>query len=196
MRKIIIFVLILTLILLHFDIKAATARKIDLKTKENEISIVFLKQKENISVLIDNEKNSKLFLIKLNDKEALNKSLSIFNKKPEVFWLDNSIGDNGDIYISKKNYIKMEIKDYSLCIVKNKSEASNCDFVYLLELDREFEVNEKLSVVFYDENINDNYLGLVNESWIDSHIVSTDSIAILKISSEGYNILVIPLANK
>lgn len=196
MKKIIILVVTLIIVLLHFDTKAYTAKRIDLRTKEDETSIVFLKQKDNISLLVDREKSSKLFLIKLENKEELKDSLDIFNVNPNISFLKDSLGYNDDIYISKDDYITMKIGDYNLCIVKNKAEVMNCDFVYLLELDKEFEVDEKILTVFYDENINDEYLGLINESWIDSHIVSTEGFTILKLNSEGYNILIVPLAKR
>ena len=61
MKKIIILLIFLMFFLNHLDIQASTAKKIDLKTKENEINIIFLKLENSISVIIDELDQSKLF---------------------------------------------------------------------------------------------------------------------------------------
>ena len=196
MKKIIVFIIILSLVLMHTDINASTAKKIDLKTKEGEINIIFLKLKNSTSLLINDLNSSKLFFLKNHNEKNLKKVLNIFNIKPQIFWMKDSIGYFDNIYIDKKEYISVKINNYNLCIVENQQIVKGCDFIYLLSASKEFIVDEQTSAVFYDENISDDYLTNINESWIDSHIVSTDSFTILKLNKEEYNILVVPLANK
>ena len=59
-----------------------------------------------------------------------------------------------------------------------------------------FNPNENIKNIFYDENINTKYLQIIEESWIDSTIVSKDSFTILKLTEENYNILVVPSTNE
>ena len=65
MKKIIILLIFLMFFLNHLDIQASTAKKIDLKTKENEINIIFLKLENSISVIIDELDQSKLFFLNM-----------------------------------------------------------------------------------------------------------------------------------
>lgn len=192
MKKIFILVFTLFIILMHIDIKAATAKRIDLKIKENEINIVFIKLKESTSLLVSDETESKLFFIDYKSEKGIEKVLDIFNLKAKKYWINETEGDIDNIHVTRD---RLKISGYNLCIVKNKKEVKNCDFVYLLDLKEEFKVDENTLAIFYDENIKDEHLSVINESWVDSHIVSLESFTILKINREEYNILVVPLAN-
>ena len=196
MKKIMALIILLMIILMHTDIDASTAKRIDLQTKEDEVNIIFLKLKNSTSLLIDELGSSKLFFLKYENSEGVKKVLDIFNVKPEFFWMKNSSGYIDNIYIQKNKFIKIKINDYNLCIVEDEKEAKGCDFIYLLSLKENFIVDKQNTAVFYDENISDDYLLNINESWIESHIVSLDSFTILKLNKEEYTILVVPLANK
>ena len=196
MKKIIILLIFLMFFLNHLDIQASTAKKIDLKTKENEINIIFLKLENSISVIIDEIDQSKLFFLKYDNDKGLKKALNIFDIKPKFFDIANSEGYIDNVYIEKGKYTMIKVQDYNLCIVSSKVETEDCDFIYLLSLDDIFMVNKNTTAVFYDENIKDEYLAEINESWIESHIVSLDSFTILKLNKEEYSIFVVPLANK
>ena len=122
--------------------------------------------------------------------------MNIFDIKPKFFDIANSEGYIDNVYIEKGKYTMIKVQDYNLCIVSSKVETKDCDFIYLLSLDDIFMVNKNTTAVFYDENIKDEYLAEINESWIESHIVSLDSFTILKLNKEEYSIFVVPLANK
>ena len=62
-------------------------------------------------------------------------------------------------------------------------------------LNKEFYVNENTSVIFYDDEIDKKWLKQVQESWIESNIVSRDSFTILKLSEEFYNVTIVPSTN-
>lgn len=196
MKKIIVLIIMLMIVLVHTDIDASTAKKIDLKTKEDEVNIVFLKLRNSTSLLIDEIDHSKLFFLKYENNKGVGKALDIFSAEPEIFWMKNSSGYIDNLYIQKSKYILIKINDYNLCIVEDEKEAKDCDFIYLLSLNEVFTVDKKTTAVFYDENIPDDYLSEINESWIESHIVSLESFTILKLNKEEYTILVVPLANK
>ena len=49
--------------------------------------------------------------------------------------------------------------------------------------------------VFYDDSINTKWLKQVQESWIESNIVSSDSFTILKLDEESYNVAIVPSTN-
>ena len=78
-----------------------------------------------------------------------------------------------------------------LCVYDNVPKGS-CDFVYLMHLNQEFYVNENTSVIFYDDAIDKKWLKQVQESWIESNIVSDDSFTILKLREEYYNVVIVP----
>lgn len=196
MKKIFILIISLFIVLLHTDIKAATAKKIDLKTKEDEVNIIFLKLKGSTSLLVSDLNKSQLFFIDYKNSDGIDKVMSIFNIKPEMFWLDKSTSYSSNISIKKDKFTTVDVNNHNICIVKNLTEAEDCEFIYLLSLNDEFNVDEETLSVFYDEDIKDEYLLELNESWVDSHIVSLDSFTILKLNKEEYNILVVPLANK
>ena len=54
---------------------------------------------------------------------------------------------------------------------------------------------DRFSAVFYDEDIDDDKLKVVQESWVDNAIVSKNSFTILKLYENSYNILVVPSTN-
>ncbi|MCI9084099.1 MAG: hypothetical protein HFH46_00595, partial [Bacilli bacterium] len=80
-------------------------------------------------------------------------------------------------------------------VYKDNITTNACDFIYLMHLNNEFKLNENVSAVFYDDSINKKLLAQLQESWVDNHIVSTDSFTILKLKEENYNIVVVPSTN-
>lgn len=198
MKKIIILLLILFIVLFNIKTKAFVAKKIDLKIKDGETNIVFLRLPNSKSLLINDEEDSNLFIIDYENDRGLKDAVKIFGSKPNIFYLNKPTDKKIDnIHVFTQNSIlKFRIDNYTLCISENKQNINNCDFVYIMKLNKEFEVNENLSAIFYDDSIKEKYLKNVNESWIDSSIVSTDSFTILKLNEDSYNILVVPSTNK
>ncbi len=192
-KMIIIFIFILTLTAINT--KAYKAEKIDLKIKDKEITIVFLRLDTSNSILINDEDSSNLFVLKEGNDKKLNEVLKIFDSNPQTVYLDKQkVKTNKIEVIYKDNIYQFKIDDYTLCITEN-SEIKACDFVYLTNLDQEFIVDDKIEAIFYDDKIPMKYLKEVQESWIDNHIVSTDSFTILKLNEESYNIVIVPSTN-
>lgn len=192
MVKFFSFLLIIVVVLFCTNTKAFKAKTIDLKIKDDEVSVVFIKLKGSISLLINDDDDSNLFIIQYKNDEYLKSVLKIFKSNPNVFYLNRDIDkiiDNVHVF-KLKDVLKFTINNYTLCV--NEKSIDNCDFVYLLDLDGPFKINENISNVFYDESLNKKYLKSLEESWVDSTIVSEDSFTILKITEESYNILVVP----
>ena len=196
MKKIFILILVLFIILSTIETKAFQAKKIDLKLKEDETSIVFLNLKNSKSLLI-NDENSNLFILEYKNDKGLKEVLKIFTSKPDIFYLNKNFNKKIDnIYIFKQNKVlKFRINNYTLCVV-NENKNPNCDFVYIMNLNKEFNINENILAVFYDENINKEYLNNVSESWVESTEINKESFTILKLNEESYNIVVVPSTNK
>ena len=188
MKKVIVLGIILFLVFLHFDTRAFVA-------KDNETSIVFLRLKNSKSLLINTVDNSNLFVLDYKNDEGIDDAVKIFDSQPDVFYLKNSLEKKVDnIYITRKNgMFRFRINNYTLCIYDdNGYELRSCDFVYLMNLNKSFSVDENISTIFYDDDISKKWLSEVQESWIDNHIVSTDSFTILKLNEESYNVVVVP----
>ncbi len=199
MKKIGILVLITVITLFNIDTRAFVAKKIDLKIKDNETSIVFLRLINSTSLLINDEDHSNLFILNYKNDEGLKEVVKIFGSKPDIFYLNNTLDKKVDnVYVFKqKDLLKFRIDNYTLCIYDKRSHnVDNCDFVYLMNLKEEFEVNENISAIFYDDRIDEKWLKNLQESWVDYSIVSPESFTILKLNEDSYNIVVVPSTNK
>ena len=198
MKKLISILTLLCILLLNINTKAYVAKKIDLKLKNDETSIVFLRLENSMSLLITDEDDSNLFIIDYKNDKGLKNAIKIFGNMPDIFYLNKKIDkkiDNTHIFM-QNNILKFRINNYTICIIrKNKNSINSCNFVYLMKLDSEFEVNEKISAIFYDISIPKLYLNNIQESWVDSAIVSPENFTILKLNEDSYNILVVPSTN-
>jgi len=197
MKKILFMIIILFIIFYNINTKAIFVKKIDLKIKEDETSIVFLKLKNSTSLLINDEDDSNLFIIDYKNDNELKEVIKIFGSEPDIFYLNRNANkriDNVHVF-NQSSILKFRISNYTLCIYENKGIISNCDFVYLMKLNSEFLVNESLLAIFYDEEIDEKYLKDVLESWNDNSIISANSFTILKLNEDSYNILVVPSTN-
>ena len=196
MKKILFCLLIIFCICINIHTKAFTAKHIDLRLKDNETSIVFLRLKTSNSILITNNERSALFVLEYKNDKGLDEVLKIFNCNPDIYYLKNNLDKKiGNIHVTKNNNVfKFQINNYMLCVYDNVPKGS-CDFIYLMHLNKEFYVNENTSVIFYDDEIDKKWLKQVQESWIESNIVSSDSFTILKLSEEFYNVTIVPSTN-
>ena len=196
MKRIICILILLFVIMCGINTKAFKAKTIDLKIRDDEASIVFIRLKESISLLINDENDSNLFIIDYKNDNNLNEAIKIFKSTPNIFYLNKNIDKIIDnIHVFKQNdVLKFTVNNYTLCV--NDKKTNNCDFIYLLKLNKPFEVNENIENIFYDESIDKKNLKNIEESWVDSTIVSKDSFTILKITEENYNILVVPSTNE
>lgn len=197
MKKVLILLLIIILTLFNVNTRALKAKKIDLRLESQEKAVVFLRLHDSISLLINDYDSSNLFILDYQNDKNIDQVLNVFDSNPNVYYLKNWQEKRiDDIYILKnKNEFKLRINNYTLCVVDNKKEVNNCDFVYLMRLNQEFYMSDNILAVFYDDSIDKKWLGQVQESWVDNNIVSTDSFTILKINEESYNIIIVPSTN-
>lgn len=197
MKKVLILLLIIILTLFNVNTRALKAKKIDLRLESQEKAVVFLRLHDSISLLINDNDSSNLFILDYQNDKNIDQVLNVFDSNPNVYYLKNWQEKRiDDIYILKnKNEFKLRINNYTLCVVDNKKEVNNCDFVYLMRLNQEFYMSDNILAVFYDDSIDKKWLGQVQESWVDNNIVSTDSFTILKINEESYNIIIVPSTN-
>ncbi|MCI9110768.1 MAG: hypothetical protein HFH47_03020 [Bacilli bacterium] len=195
MKRIIILMIVLFFVLLHIDTSALVAKHIDLRLKENEMSIVFIRLQNSKSLLINDLKTSNLFILDYKNDEGIKNALNVFDSHPDIFFLKHSVEKKVDsIYVTKRDGIfKVRVNNYTLCIYDNDGgNLKTCDFVYLMNLNKSFTIDENINTIFYDDDIDKKLLLEVQESWIDNHIVGTDSFTILKLSEESYNVVVVP----
>lgn len=195
MKKVLILIMILFFVLLHTNTRAFVAKHIDLKLKENESSIVFIRLQNSKSLLINDLETSNLFILDYKNDDGIKNAINVFDSHPDIFYLKRSLDKKIDnIYITKRDDIfRIMINNYSLCIYDdNEGDMKTCDFVYLMKLSKSFQIDENINTIFYDDDIDKKLLLEVQESWIDNHIVSTDSFTILKLSEESYNVVIVP----
>lgn len=195
MKKVAVLLSIMIMVFIHIDTRAFVAKHIDLKLRDNEASIVFLRLKDSKSLLINDIDTSNLFILDYKSDDGIKNALKIFDSHPDIFYLKRSIEKKVDnIYITKQNgMFKFRINNYTLCIYdNNETVIKNCDFLYLMNLNKSFIPSENISTIFYDDDISKKWLLEVGESWIDSHIVASDSFTILKLNEESYNVVIVP----
>lgn len=195
MKPLFLSFILLLVIVFNINTKAFRAKTIDLRIKDNEVDVVFIKLKGSISLLINDEDDSNLFIVKYKNDRGILDAVHIFKSNPNVFYLNKNIDSIIDnIHVFKQNDILMfRVNNYTLCI--NDQSSRTCDFIYLLSLNKPFFVKNNVYNVFYDEDLDEMYLKNLKESWVDNTIVSSDSFTILKINEESYNILVVPSTN-
>jgi len=194
MKRVLVLIIILYLVLMNVDTRAFVAKHIDLKLKENEAGIIFIRLQNSKSLLINDLETSNLFILDYKNDDGIKTALNVFDSRPDIFYLNRSLEKKVDnIYITKRDGIfRVRVNNYTLCIYDNGGNVKNCDFVYLMNLNKPFSVDENISTIFYDDDIDKKLLLEVQESWIDNHIVGTDNFTILKLSEESYNVVTIP----
>ena len=160
----------------------------------NEAGIIFIRLQNSKSLLINDLETSNLFILDYKNDDGIKTALNVFDSRPDIFYLNRSLEKKVDnIYITKRDGIfRVRVNNYTLCIYDNGGNVKNCDFVYLMNLNKPFSVDENISTIFYDDDIDKKLLLEVQESWIDNHIVGTDNFTILKLSEESYNVVTIP----
>jgi len=154
MKKVIALLFIMVIIFMHLDTRAFVAKHIDLKLKDNETSVVFLRLKNSKSLLINDINTSNLFILDYSNDSGIKKTLKIFDSRPDIFYLKRSIDKKVDnIHIIKQDGIfRFRINNYTLCIYDgSNSDIKNCDFIYLMKLNSSFVPSENISTIFYDE---------------------------------------------
>ena len=89
MKKIILLIIISLIIFMNTENRAFTMKHIDLRLKENEVAIVFLRLKKSNSILVNKNNKSNLFILEYKDDNELKEALKIFKTKPNIYYLNS-----------------------------------------------------------------------------------------------------------
>lgn len=114
--------------------------------------------------------------------------------KDKYILRDKLVLDGVEIYID--NMIGISFDNYLFCIYGdewyNKDDFWKCDFIYILngEVDVNISFSDRVKVLFYNEysEFKTSFLEKMFASWLDTYIVSSDSVISLVISDDGYEV--------
>ena len=114
--------------------------------------------------------------------------------KDKYILRDELVLDGVEIYID--NMIGISFDNYLFCVYGDewyyKDDFGKCDFIYILngEDDVDISFSDRVKVLFYNEysEFKTSFLEKMFASWLDTYIVSSDSVISLVISDDGYEV--------
>lgn len=114
--------------------------------------------------------------------------------KDKYILRDKLVLDGVEIYID--NMIGISFDNYLFCVYGDewyyKDDFGKCDFIYILngEDDVDISFSDRVKVLFYNEysEFKTSFLEKMFASWLDTYIVSSDSVISLVISDDGYEV--------
>lgn len=114
--------------------------------------------------------------------------------KDKYILRDKLVLDGVEIYID--NMIGISFDNYLFCVYGDewyyKDDFGKCDFIYILngEDDVNISFSDRVKVLFYNEysEFKTSFLEKMFASWLDTYIVSSDSVISLVISDDGYEV--------
>lgn len=114
--------------------------------------------------------------------------------KDKYILRDKLVLDGVEIYID--NMIGISFDNYLFCVYGDewyyKDDFGECDFIYILngEDDVNISFSDRVKVLFYNEysEFKTSFLEKMFASWLDTYIVSSDSVISLVISDDGYEV--------
>ncbi len=197
MRKVTLLFVILFLLFFNIGSRANNLRKIDLNIRDNELFLIFMRLENSVSLLLLDEYDSDLFIIKYKNDLNLKSNLAIFDTNPSIHFLEGKTSKlfrNTYVYLDKTKF-SFRINNYTLCIYDDVyNNINECNFVYLLDVDEDFLPPSDVSIVFYDEKVSLLNLKDMFESWVDSYEINRENFTILKFDPDSYSVMVIPQA--
>lgn len=160
---------------------------------KKELSTSLLIYNNNETTLIELENKDKIFTsdkIKINNL-VLQNSIMTDIDYDNKYILTNNLKIN-DILIEKTDKLLININNNNLCIYDvNINESGNyelCDYIYILNNeDKVFiKLNENNKVLFYNEHkmFSSNFLEQIYITWIDTNIISKNTITKLILDKE------------
>ena len=196
MKRIVVFLFLLVLFFGFVSTDASNVKKIDLNLQDGEVDVVFIKLKTSNSILFIGDQNSNLFVLDYINSNKLMESLKIFNTIPNIYYIQNKEYQRfNNVHVFYDGMLKFRSNNYTLCVYEDNDKINGCDFIYFKKVSNNLRINTDFAGVFYDEDINQKKLMIIQESWVDKAIVSTDSYTILKLYENSYDILVVPSTN-
>lgn len=214
--KRIIFIIIMfciCLLIISYKVKNVSIEKINFNLYENEILFTFLSSSNNKAILIMDKDKNNLLVLDLKNSKDFNNDLSKFvsNKLDNVF-IKNNIKIDINIKYTMKDYIRNYVNfsnysivgnnnivsinnnKYNFCIVESgiNKDISNCDFIYFISLDKEFNVNDNIKAVFYSKDIKNLFKESNYTKWVDNYEIEENCYYALKITDDDYEVITIP----
>ncbi len=202
MKKIsIIFLIIFSLG--FYLVRASSIEKINIKLN-NQIGVVFLNpnmllilsEDESTLLIMDNDKfdNINKFKYKNLNVLALKKDLIKFNSKQSII-LDHYYEIDNVKYLRQDGLIYINYKKTNLCIsMDGGKNISSCQVVYFYNNDvKNILLHESNEVIIYNykKPLPINILERMYEESIDIHPLREDTMTILKLNDEDYELIVI-----
>ena len=201
------------LLIISYKVKNVSIEKINFNLYENEILFTFLSSSNNKAILIMDKDKNNLLVLDLKNSKDFNNDLSKFasNKLDNVF-IKNNIKIDINIKYTMKDYIRNYVNfsnysivgnnnivsinnnKYNFCIVENgiNKDISNCDFIYFISLDKEFNVNDNIKAVFYSKDIKNLFKESNYTKWVDNYEIEENCYYVLKITDDDYEVITIP----
>lgn len=214
--KRIVFIIIMfciCLLIISYKVKNVSIEKINFNLYENEILFTFLSSSNNKAILIMDKDKNNLLVLDLKNSKDFNNDLSKFvsNKLDNVF-IKNNIKIDINIKYTMKDYIRNYVNfsnysivgnnnivsinnnKYNFCIVESgiNKDISNCDFIYFISLDKEFNVNDNIKAVFYSKDIKNLFKESNYTKWVDNYEIEENCYYALKITDDDYEVITIP----
>lgn len=214
--KRIVFIIIMfciCLLIISYKVKNVSIEKINFNLYENEILFTFLSSSDNKAILIMDKDKNNLLVFDLKNSKDFNNDLSKFvsNKLDNVF-IKNNIKIDINIKYTMKDYIRNYVNfsnysivgnnnivsinnnKYNFCIVESgiNKDISNCDFIYFISLDKEFNVNDNIKAVFYSKDIKNLFKESNYTKWVDNYEIEENCYYALKITDDDYEVITIP----
>lgn len=188
MKKMMFMTILCIMIFVSFKHKLQNCftQKIDLNIQKNEFGVVFYTIEKNRYMVITSKDKSALITIdKVNhpkNKEILNK-LGIFDY--EIRNLDTISSFNDIIIKQEQNVVKINQNNKIFCISNGKIIPKECLYVYLLK-DTDF---DDMKLVFYHDNLSEEYVEKLYEKWIDLYKLNENSITFVKFYEDTYSVI-------
>jgi len=221
LKKLFTLSLIVIIIFLNINLEQSITtfkEKINIRLKNDEQAIVFLIEKNSISLLIKNEEIN-ILLHLFGEKLLLKETLIKFNiEKLDYLLIRNEIIT--DISYKTKIYFNntIEIEDFSFIIndlieikfnnyvvsiydenlLNNKKIEIEADFLYILngESNLHFEIVGEMESIIYNEAVrfSNKFLEYIYLKYIDTYQVTSYDYLIIKFNYDNYDIISIPIS--
>lgn len=200
LKRIILLIILIILycFIIHEKTRETFLEKIDLSLESNEIGVVIYNDK----LLLTNSEETTLIL--MDDDEKVDKFLSTFgtyrinnlityNESNLKLNYDNKYSINNlDLKNMKgdKNNVKIILHNYVFCIYES-GDTNDCTFIYLKNEDNDIEINNQNKAIFFKKS--EQLSEKLYTKWIDSYALDDASYTIIKISTDNYNIINVPI---
>ena len=109
-------------------------------------------------------------------------------------YIRNYVNFSNYSIVGNNNIVSINNNKYNFCIVESgiNKDISNCDFIYFISLDKEFNVNDNIKAVFYSKDIKNLFKESNYTKWVDNYEIEENCYYALKIIDDDYEVITIP----